>query len=107
MTQNGSRRRGLLCLLGCFCLWGFQPLYWSLFGEIDTVFLMACRIVWAACASVAVLRLQGKLGQLRALFRDKRVLLREIPAALFLLADWAIYLWAVRAGMVLQCSMGY
>lgn len=107
MTQNGSRRRGLLCLLGCFCLWGFQPLYWSLFGEIDTVFLMACRIVWAACASVAVLKLQGKLGQLRALFRDKRVLLREIPAALFLLADWAIYLWAVRAGMVLQCSMGY
>ena len=33
--------------------------------------------------------------------------MREIPAALFLLADWAIYLWAVRAGMVLQCSMGY
>ena len=95
----------------CFLLWGFQPLYWfmctNICGEIDTFFLMACRIVWAAVACLCILKVQGKLPQLKAVFKDRQVLKREIPAALLLFGDWGVYIWAVQHGKVLECSLGY
>ena len=86
-------KKGLTAMLGCFFIWGFQPLYWYLCGGMDTFFLMASRI--------------GKLPQLAAAFKDKQVLKREIPAAVFLFGDWIVYLWAVQNGRVLECSLGY
>lgn len=100
-------RKGLPFMLGCFAVWGFQPLYWYLLDEVDTFFLMACRVFWAAAVSVFMLWVQGKLPLLWAAFRDKQVLRREIPAALFLFGDWFVYLWAVQNGHVLESSLGY
>lgn len=104
-------RRGLPAMGVCFLLWGFQPLYWfmctHICGEIDTFFLMACRIVWAAVTCLCILKVQGKLPQLKAVFKDRQVLKREIPAAVFLFGDWIVYLWAVQNGRVLECSLGY
>lgn len=109
--QAVNYRRGIPAMLGCFLIWGFQPLYWHLIslccGEVDTLFLMASRIIWAAVCCVCILWAQGKLPQLWAVFRDKQVLKREIPASLLLFADWMIYLWAVQNGKVLECSLGY
>ena len=100
-------KKGLTAMLGCFFIWGFQPLYWYLCSGMDTFFLMASRIVWAAVCCVLILWIQGKLPQLAAAFKDKQVLKREIPAAVFLFGDWIVYLWAVQNGRVLECSLGY
>lgn len=100
-------KKGLLAMLCCFLIWGFQPLYWYLCEGIDTFFLLATRIIWAAVFCVLLLKVQGKLGQLKAAFMDKKIMKREIPAMLLMLADWGIYLWAVQHGRVLECSLGY
>ena len=109
--QTVDYRRGLSAMAVCFLLWGFQPLYWflctNLCGQIDTFFLMACRIVWAAVCCLCILKVQGKLPRLWAVFRDKQVLKREIPASVLLFGDWMVYLWAVQNGRVLECSLGY
>ena len=86
---------------------GIPTLYWYICGEWDTYFLLACRIIWAAVCCLCILWVQGKLPQLLAVFRDKNILKREIPASVFLLADWGVYLWAVQNGRVLECSLGY
>lgn len=100
-------KKGLLAMLGCFLIWGFQPLYWYLCEGMDTFFLLACRIIFAGVCCVLLLKMQGKLPQLKAAFCDKAVMKREIPAAVLLFLDWAIYLWAVQNGRVLECSLGY
>ena len=105
--QEISYKKGVPTLLLCFFIWGFQPLYWYICGEWDTYFLLACRIIWAAVCCLCILWAQGKLPQLLAVFRDKNILKREIPASVFLLADWGVYLWAVQNGRVLECSLGY
>lgn len=105
--MKSNTRLGLAAMLGCFLIWGFQPLYFSLCGEIDTFFLMASRVIWAAICVVILLKLQGKLPQLKAAFRDKALLRREIPAALLMGGDWVVYLWAIQRGKVLECSMAY
>lgn len=105
--QEINYKKGIPTLLLCFFIWGFQPLYWYICGEWDTYFLLACRIIWAAVCCLCILWAQGKLPQLQAVFRDKNILKREIPASVFLLADWGVYLWAVQNGRVLECSLGY
>ena len=105
--QEINYKKGIPTLLLCFFIWGFQPLYWYICGEWDTYFLLACRIIWAAVCCLCILWTQGKLPQLLAVFRDKNILKREIPASVFLLADWGVYLWAVQNGRVLECSLGY
>lgn len=105
--QEINYKKGIPTLLLCFFIWGFQPLYWYICGEWDTYFLLACRIIWAAVCCLCILWAQGKLPQLLAVFRDKNIRKREIPASVFLLADWGVYLWAVQNGRVLECSLGY
>ena len=105
--QEINYKKGIPTLLLCFFIWGFQPLYWYICGEWDTYFLLACRIIGAAVCCLCILWAQGKLPQLLAVFRDKNILKREIPASVFLLADWGVYLWAVQNGRVLECSLGY
>ena len=88
--QTVNYRKGLGAMSVCFFIWGFQPLYWymctNVCGEIDTFFIMACRIIWAAVCCLCILKVQGKLPQLAAAFKDKQVLKREIPPALA--ASW-------------------
>lgn len=100
-------KKGLSAMMACFLIWGFQPLYWYLCEGMDTFFLLACRIIFAAICCVLLLKVQGKLPQLKAAFCDKAVMKREVPAAVLLFLDWAIYLWAVQNGRVLECSLGY
>lgn len=100
-------KKGLTAIMLCFLIWGFQPLYFNLCDGVDTLFLMACRIIWAAVCCLIILKCQGKLPQLWAAFRDKNVMKREVPAMFFLFADWIIYLWAVQNGRVFECSLGY
>ena len=101
-------KKGIPPLMLCLLLWGFQPLYWYVCPpQVDTLLLMTLRIVWAAVFCVAMLAVQGKLGQLADVFKDKKKLSREIPASLFLAADWFVYLFAVKNGKVQQCSLGY
>lgn len=100
-------KKGFLAMLGCFLIWGFQPLYWFLCDGMDTFFLMACRIIWASVTCLVILKVQGKLPQLWAALKDKQVMKREVPAMFFLFTDWIVYLWAVRNGRVLECSLGY
>ena len=79
--QTVDYRKGLPAMGVCFLFWGFQPLYWfmctNLCGQIDTFFLMACRIIWAAVCCLCILKVQGKLPQLWAVFRDRQVLRRH------------------------------
>ena len=104
---NYNYKKGLLALALCYLIWGFQPLYFALNAEIDTAFLLAVRILWAALFCLTIVWTQEKTQQLKEVFRCRKLLLRELPASLLLFADWAIYLYACRFGKVLECSMGY
>ena len=106
--QKYDFKAGIPPLILCLLMWGFQPLYWYICPDnMDTLFLMVMRIVWAAVFCVAILAFQKKLPQLIAVFTDRNVLKREIPASIFLAVDWLVYLFAVKNGKVQQTALGY
>ena len=107
MKNSRAVRVGFISILICYCLWGFQPLYWHLDSTFDSMFLMASRAVAAAMFCLLLLAVQGKLGQLRTVFLDPKVLIREVAASVFLFGDWFVFIWGVQHQQVLECSVGY
>ena len=91
-------KKDTAALLGCYMLWGFQPLYWGLIGYVGTMTLMPLRIVFAALFSVLILAFQKRTGELRVLFKNKKMMKFLLPAAMFLLADWTVYIILVNSG---------
>lgn len=101
------KKKDIFNLVLCYVLWGFQPLYWAFIDSIDSYTILGCRIVMAAAFSVLILAVTRRLGELKALLTDKSVMKYLLPAVLFLLADWAVFIVAVNSGHVLDASLGY
>ena len=65
-------RRGLIAGALAYTLWGIFPLYWTLLEPAGAIELLAHRIVWSVVTMVLILVLWRRVGQLRALLRDRR-----------------------------------
>ena len=102
-----ARKKSWFSLFLCYLLWGFQPLYWSITDSIDSFTILGVRIIMAALFSLVLLSLQHRLHDLKAVFHDKQTLKFLLPAVLFLLLDWGVFIAAVNAGHVLDTSLGY
>lgn len=107
MKQNYEYKKGVFSIIVTYIFWGCQPLYFVLDKEIDTGFLLACRIVLAGIFCFVILGVKGKLGELFAVFRDPHTRRIEFLATVFLFADWSLYFIAIRVGRVMECAMGY
>lgn len=107
MKETDMQKKYLITLLICYLMWGFQPLYWNLYGSLDSLFLMAVRTFWCCALTVGILAAQKRLNSLWALLRDKKTLRYLLPATLMLLIDWTVYTVAVRTGHVIDASFGY
>ncbi len=100
-------KKNVLLVLGGYLMWGLQPLFWNLLGTYDSMYILACRILWSVVFCVSILAIRGDLHKLKAVFMDKATMCYLVPAAVFLLLDWGLFIWAVQAGHVLDTSMGY
>lgn len=100
-------RKNVMALFTCYVLWGFQPLYWALLSHLDSFLILFCRIVMAAVFSVLILGFTHRLSELKALFQNRDMMKILLPATVFLLADWAIFIVVINAGHVLDASLGY
>lgn len=102
-----NKRKTILTLLVCYLLWGFQPLYWSLEDGIDSLTILGCRIIMAAAFSCLILAASHRLPALQTVFHDRKTMKILLPATLFLLLDWGVFILAVNTGHVLDTSLGY
>jgi len=110
MAEQGSQKSitvPLLCYLGCYIVWGMQPLYWSYLDKFDSMFVMCVRVVMAAFFMYLYVACSGRFGELKRTFRDKGTMKYLIPAAVFLCGDWTLFIWAVTSGRVLDSALGY
>ena len=97
----------LLCCLFCYLIWGSQPVYWALLDGYGSMFLMCVRVLMATFFTWLYLICSGRFGELVAVFRNRQTMKLLIPAAVFLCADWALFIWAVGRGLVSDANLGY
>jgi chloramphenicol-sensitive protein RarD len=102
-----DRNIGLLSTLACYILWGLLPLYWHALEHLNSVFILANRIIWSAVFTVGILLVSKRFSEVKAVLRDKKKMRFMIPAAIAITINWGVYIWAVNAGHLLDSSIGY
>lgn len=100
-------RKKLLLVLAAYVMWGVLPLYWGLLSGLNSVFILANRIVFAAMFTLLLLAASGRLAVLRELFKDRSKMKFIVPAALIVTVNWGLFIWSVSVGRVMDASLGY
>ncbi len=88
-------------------IWGLLPLYWKALITAIPLEIICHRITWSTLATLVLLVLWRKLGTLRSILRDKKVLLRFAITSILLSTNWLLYIWAVNNNYIVETSLGY
>ena len=100
-------KKGPLCVLACYVIWGMLPIYWRLFSAVNSLYILAARIVWSLVLMSAVL-LIGKRGDaVRSVLKDRKELCRLMLAGVAVCVNWGSYIWAVNGGQGVDASLAY
>jgi chloramphenicol-sensitive protein RarD len=107
LDPRAEMKTGLLAAIGAYVLWGFLPLYFKLLGETSPTVILAHRIVWSVPTALILIAAAGKMGELRAILSQRKILFGLFLSSLAIASNWTIYIWAVTHNRVLEGSLGY
>jgi chloramphenicol-sensitive protein RarD len=104
MTES---RRGFLLGVAAYGIWGLFPLYWPLLEPAGAVEILAHRILWS-CVTMGLLVLAlRRTAVVRSIAADRRTRAILGLAAGLITVNWAVYIWGVNNGHVVETSLGY
>lgn len=107
MKRDRGALGGALTIGATYVLWGLLPIFWNLLTDVDSVFILAQRIVWSVVAMAVVLLILGKRQEVRDALRDKKKRRICLICGVLITVNWGTYIWAVNNGHVLDASLGY
>lgn len=98
-------RKGIITGIFCYLFWGLCPLYWKLLENVDSLEIIAQRIIWCAVLTVGACVVLRK--DLLGLLRNKRAWRILGPASILITLNWGLYIYAVNTGHVVETAIGY
>ncbi len=90
-----------------YLLWGFLPLYFLLLAPAGPWEIVAWRILLSLVFCVVLLTVTRTWRSLRAIMRQRRLLLWTAVAGVLIYVNWQVFLIATLTGHVIETSMGY
>jgi len=88
-------------------MWGLFPLYFPLMRPAGAVEILGHRVFWSCLTMGVLVVVAQRTRQLRGVVRDRRARSLLTTAALLVATNWAVYIWAVNNGRVVEASLGY
>ncbi len=107
--DNKNYKNGLFYALSCAIIWGFLPIYWDALDPISSLVVIFYRVVLMtlSCFAIQYYQTRNIKEMFAPMFADKKKMWTYIIAGIIITMNWSIYIWAVKAGFVIQSSMGY
>ncbi|WP_309650165.1 EamA family transporter RarD [Nocardioides sp.] len=100
-------RKGLLLGASAYLMWGLFPLYWPLLEPAGALEILAHRVLWSSVTMGLLVLLLRRTTQLWAFLRSPRLLALLALSAVTVTSNWALYIWGVNNGRVVETSLGY
>jgi chloramphenicol-sensitive protein RarD len=102
-----DQRRGFTLGFLAYLMWGAFPLYWPLLKPSGALEILAHRMVWSLVVMGVLVVALRRMGELRAVLRDRRTVLLLVVAAATITANWGTYIYGVNTDRVVETSLGY
>lgn len=107
LAEDHRPRNGVLAALAVNLVWGSFPILFSLLEGVDPILIVAHRVIWSLLLVALIMVVSRRWGEVLAVLRDRRTVLRLFVSAALLTVNWLIYIWAVENNHVLETSFGY
>lgn len=98
---------GLAFAISSYFLWGFLPILFFALRAASAIEIVAWRIVLSLVFCAVLLTVMRGWRRLAALLRDRRSMLTLSLAAVLILVNWLVYVYASGSGHVVEASLGY
>jgi chloramphenicol-sensitive protein RarD len=107
-SQASARsRQGVFFGLSAYLVWGCFPLYFKALIGAGPLEIVAHRVCWALLFLGLIAAMRGQFSEVGRVLKDPRLLLTLCGTALLIGSNWAVFIYAVESGEVLQSSLGY
>lgn len=106
-TPAADPPSGIACATGAYLLWGLFPLYFKAVASIPAGEMLAQRILWSLLLFWLIITVRRAWDPVRRALRSWRLLAALTLSAGLIAVNWGVFIWAVAAGHVLECSLGY
>ena len=107
MTSAPLDRKGLLFGASAYLVWGLFPLLMHALIPAGALEITAQRAVWSLVVCFAIVAVVRGWRRLRVVLTNKRTLATLAVAAVFIAANWLVYVYAVVTDQVNSASLGY
>lgn len=94
-------------VVGCYVLWGVLPIFWKFLQSVNSLYLLAARIVWALVFCGIIILFSSGKNELKSVMRNKRQFLLSCLCGLFVSINWGGYIIAVNSDHILEGSLAY
>ncbi len=102
-----ERHKGISAMIAACVIWGLSPIYYKLLAHVPALEVLAHRGLWSLVFFSAILAVQGKLGQLRALLGSWRGAGVVVLASLMISVNWFLFIFATQIDRNTETSLGY
>lgn len=104
MTET---QKGLWAMVATSVIWGLSALFYKALSHVPPLEVLSHRTIWSLVFFGIVLAVQGRLGEIGAVFRAPRLLAVMALAALMVSLNWGMFIWAIQSGRTIEASLGY
>ena len=98
---------GLVYAALAYVIWGLFPIYFHALARVDAFEIVMHRSLWSFVFVWAALVALRRLEWVPGVVRRPRLIAQFMLSALFLSANWLLYVWSVNHGHVVEASLGY
>jgi chloramphenicol-sensitive protein RarD len=105
--HSTDSRAGILYAFAAYGLWGIIPLYFVALRNVSSYEILVERVLFSALLMAGVLMVGHRWGELVQAARSRQLRFTLMASALFLSANWLIYIYGVTSNQTVETSLGY
>ncbi len=105
--EGGSYHKGLVAAATSYAIWSANPLYFALLAGVPALEITAHRAWWSVPTLVLLLAASGRLGVALRQLADARLLRWLLLSAVFIGANWWLFVHGLETNRTLEMSLGY
>jgi chloramphenicol-sensitive protein RarD len=102
-----QRRDGLLSAVAAYGLWGFLPVYFVALQPSGAVEIVGWRIALSLTFCVVILLVMRRARVTFGLLASRAMVGWSALAALFILINWGVYVYASLNAFIVEAALGY
>lgn len=99
--------RSSFSVLGCYVLWGLLPIFWKLLANVDSVYVLAQRVLFSCIFCLAIIILKKNGSSVKNILKSKTERRRYFVCGILISINWGVYILTIAMGKILEASLAY